>query len=179
MISPWPQVESGWLDPAAEQELEAVMAVVRGVRSLRAELSIPPAQRIPVHVYAEKHQLDILRRASRYVEALAKIASVEYHALADPRPAHSVASVLAGAEIHLPLEDLGGIVDFEKEHRRHAKALEALHAELEQLRRRLADEAFRKNAPSEVVALQRQRQEDLRTRARRVQELLDSLTSIR
>ena len=179
MISPWPQVQSGWIDPDAEQELEAVMAVVRGMRSLRAELSIPPAQRIPVHVYAEKHQLDVLRRASRYVEALAKVASVEYHALATPRPAHSVASVLAGAEIHLPLEDLGGIVDFEKERRRHAKALETLHAELEQLQRRLADDAFRKNAPSEIVAQQRQRQEDLRTRSKRLQELLDSLASIR
>jgi len=29
MISPWPQVQSGSIDPDAEQELEAVMAVVR------------------------------------------------------------------------------------------------------------------------------------------------------
>jgi valyl-tRNA synthetase len=179
MISPWPQVQSGWIDPAAEQELEVVMAVVRAVRSLRAELSIPPAQRIPVHVYAEGHQISVLRQASRYVEALAKVGSVEHHAPRDPRPSHSVASVLPGAEIHLPLKDLGGIVDFEKERRRHAKALETLHAELEQLQRRLADEAFQKNAPPEVVALQRQRHEDLRARTRRLQELLDSLASIR
>src|SRR3989442_11839520 len=88
MISPWPQVQSAWIDPAAEQELEVVMAVVRAVRSLRAELSIPPAQRIPAHVYAEEHQIGVLRRASRYVEALAEVGAVEHHALRDSRPAH-------------------------------------------------------------------------------------------
>src|SRR3989442_6232581 len=82
MISPWPQVQSAWIDPAAEQELEVVMAVVRAVRSLRAELSIPPAQRIPAYVYAEEHQIGVLRRAGPPVEGFGQGWAVEHH----PRP---------------------------------------------------------------------------------------------
>jgi valyl-tRNA synthetase len=178
MISAWPHAERAWLDPASEQELDVVMAVVRAVRSLRADLSIPPAQRIPVHVYADAYPLEVLQNAARYVEVLAKVGPMERHALGDPRPAPSVACVLAGGEIHLPLQDLGGIVDFEKERGRHTRALQSLRAELEQLQGRLTDEAFLTHAPPEIVAQQRQRQEELRTRERRLQELLDSLASV-
>ncbi len=179
MISAWPQTPPGWIDPAAERELDIVIAVVRAVRSLRAELSIPPAQRIPVHVYAGPPHNEVLVKVSRYVETLAKVGPVERRSLSDPRPRHSVAAVLSEVEIHLPLRELGGLVDFEKERRRHERALANLQAEFEQLTRRLTDQTFLTNAPPEVIAQQRSRAEDLRARARRLQDLLATLASVR
>lgn len=176
MVAPWPQAQPEWIDPAAEQEMDAVMAVVRAVRSLRAELSIPPAQRIALHLRADTPTKDALDRTRPYLAALAKADPIRFEAPRAARPAGSATVILPETEVILPL---GGLIDVPKERARLQKALTDAQAELDRLRLRLDNQEFTGRAPAEVVAQQRQRAEDLRARTRRLQELLDTLASIR
>ena len=175
MVSPWPQAPPGWTDPQAEQEMEALMAVVRAVRSLRAELSIPPAQRIPLHLRASGRSTEAFERARPYLAVLARVEPIRFEAPGTPRPAGSVTTVLADAEIAIPL---GGLINVATEQARLQKTLSATRTELERLQQRLESRDFTGRAPAEVVAQQRQRAEELRARTRRLQELLDSLSTV-
>jgi len=175
MISPWPQPQPGWTDPAAEREMETVMSVVRAVRSLRAELSIPPAQRIAVSLRAGGKTRQVLDRARPYLAALAKADPIRLETRGARRPAGSVTSILPDAEVVIPL---GGVIDTAKEQARVHKALAEAQAELDRLEQRLGNREFVDRAPAEVVAQQRQRADDLRGRRRRLQELSQSLASV-
>src|SRR2546425_195513 len=175
MVSPWPQAPPGWTDPAAEQEMEVLMAVVRAVRSLRAELSIPPAQRIPLHLRASGRSKEALERARPYLAVLARVEPIRFEVLGTPRPAGSVTTVLADTEIAIPL---GGLINVTTEQARLQKTLAATRTELERLQQRLESRDFTERAPAEVVSQQRQRAEELRARIRRLQELIDSLSTV-
>src|SRR5438128_3055795 len=122
MVSPWPQAPPGWTDPAVEQEMEVLMAVVRAVRSLRAELSVRPALRIPLHVRAGGRRKEALERAQPYLAVLARVEPIRFEAPGTPRPTGSVTTVLAEAEIAIPL---GGFINVATEQARLQKTLSA------------------------------------------------------
>jgi valyl-tRNA synthetase len=176
MIAPWPRADSSLLDEQAESQIGLVMDVVRTIRSLRAELSIAPTQRIRAQLYAARPDAQRLRSMSPYVSFLAK-ADLTLKPKTAARPAQSVAVILPWAELHLPLQELGGMARIEKERGRHQRALANVEAELEQLQKRLADEAFLTHAPPDVIMQQRHRAEDLRARTQRLRELLTSLAA--
>ena len=176
MISPWPQPPSRWTDPAAEREMNALMAVVRAIRSLRTELSIPPAQRVPLSLRAGKEGQQILERTRPYLAVLARVDPIRFDAPGTPRPAGSVTTVLAEAEIAIPL---GGLIDVPTERSRLQKTLAATRMEMERLQQRLEDRDFTGRAPADVVSQQRQRAEELHAKTRRLQELLASLSSVK
>ena len=176
MISPWAQPPSRRTDPAAEREMNALMAVVRAIRSLRTELSIPPAQRVPLSLRAGKEGQQILERTRPYLAVLARVDPIRFDAPGTPRPAGSVTTVLAEAEIAIPL---GGLIDVPTERSRLQKTLAATRMEMERLQQRLEDRDFTGRAPADVVSHQRRRAEELRAKTQRLQELLDSLSSVK
>jgi len=157
-------------------EMEAVMGVVRAVRSLRAELSIPPAQRIPVHLRASGRTSDALERARPYLAALARVEPIRLEAPGTLRPTGSATTILPEIEIVIPL---GGLIDVTAEQARLQKTLAVTRTELERLLRGLESRDFTARAPADVVSQQRQRAEELRARTQRLQELLESLSSVR
>jgi len=176
VISPWPQPLSGWTDPPAEREMNTLMAVVRAIRSLRTELSVPPAQRVPLSLRAGKEAQQILERTRPYLAVLARVDPIRFDAPGTPLPAGSVTTVLAEAEIAIPL---GGLIDVPAERSRLQKTLAATRMEMERLQQRLEDRDFTGRAPADVVSQQRQRAEELHAKTRRLQELLASLSSVK
>lgn len=174
MIQRWPQAQPEWIGSAAEEEMELVMEVIRGLRSLRAELSVPPGREIRADVYAAQDDNGRLLSASSYIKSLAK-AGLDLRPIAAPRPAHSVATVLARAEIHLALGGLGAIIDIARERERLRRAMVEVDAELQRLRTRLDNKKFLERAPTEVVARERERATELEARRKRLAEILEAL----
>ena len=172
MRQPWPAPDAAEVDPAVERQMETVMAVVRAVRSLRAELTLSPAQRIPVHLRADEATTRLLGPASTYISALARTEALRLEPLTAARPGHSVTTVLAGMEISIPL---GGVVDPGRERERLARTERALLAELTALQRRLGNPEFRARAPAEVVEREQDRAEELQARRRRLKEIVAAL----
>ena len=65
MISSWPVYREDWSDPAAEQIIEKVKDIVKGVRNIRSEMNVAPSKKIHVIIVPEKEedgsQLDALK----------------------------------------------------------------------------------------------------------------------
>jgi len=174
MIAPWPVSEASWLDPHAEESMETIMMVVRAVRSLRADLGIPPAQTIPLHLRAAPAERQLLEEMKPYIAALAKADPITIAAPDSSRPPQSVAAVLSKIELLIPL---GGLIDAAKERDRLMRSLRELDGDLERLHIKLANPEFLERAPADVVAREQARTHELQTRRARMQELLEVLAS--
>jgi valyl-tRNA synthetase len=172
MRSPWPSQAQTWRDPEAEVEMEAVMSVIRAIRSIRAELALPPAQTVPVLIRADESRGEWFRRSERYISALARASRVVVDLKTTGRPARSVGAVLPDAEVFV---ELTGMADGAKERDRLQRTLSEVEADLERLTRHLEDTEFTSRAPGEVVEKERERAADLRSRRTRIQELLKAL----
>ncbi len=154
--------------------METIMTVVRAVRSLRAELAIPPAQAIPLYLRAEPAERQLLEEMKPYIAALAKADPITIAAPDSLRPSQSVAAVLSKIELLIPL---GGLIDAAKERDRLMRSLRELNGDLERLRAKLANPEFLERAPADVVAREHARTQELQTRRARVEELLEVLAT--
>ncbi len=141
--------------PYADQaaRFETVSEIVGEVRSLRAEMNVPPGRRGTVVLRAQDEAAAAtLREDAGLVALLAKLERVEVRVGGeDPHPAG--AAVAAAVEIFLLME---GLVDVDKERARLRKELEKLEGFIRSGRAKLANENFTARAPAEVVAKQRE-----------------------
>jgi valyl-tRNA synthetase len=173
MLSRWPSTPDEWVDEDAERAMETVMAAVRAVRSLRAELALPPTQRLPVQFHAETDAATdaAVRAGGAYLAWLART-DEPASAAGAYRPTGSVTLVLSGLELSV---GLAGLVDAQRERVRIGRALEEVDADATRVRARLADEAFVRRAPADVVERDKARVADLAARHARLREILDAL----
>ena len=173
MIQRWPEVVPAWVDPQAESEMDTLMAVVRTVRSLRSEVSIAPAQMVPVYLRAAGQMKAALEPAAPYISALARADRVQFEPDGTPRPPGSITAMLPGLELVLPL---GGLIDSKREQERVKRTLREADAEMQRLRNRLDNRQFLERAPAEVVERERERTAELEARRKRLSEILEALT---
>ena len=152
--------------------MEIVMGTVRAVRSLRAELGLPPALRLPVQFRATEERAAALRDVAAYVASLAKTEEPVVGVLNAARPLGSVTILFQGVEISVPL---AGLVDPARERDRIGAALLDLEADSGRLQARLGSEEFVRRAPAEVVERDRARASELEERRARLREILDAL----
>ena len=172
MIAPFP-VPSGLLDAEAEEEIGLVMQAIRAVRNTRAQLRIPPAQRLEAVVEANGRQsaiegeADVIRALSR-VEPLRIVA-----AGAGERDARrGVSLVVNPLVVRLPLE---GVVDLKAEGARLQSELDDCVKNLERVEKLVSNPNFRNKAKPEVVETEETRLDDLRDRKQRLEEILAQL----
>src|SRR3990170_789316 len=50
MIAPYPSPDAGLIDDQAEQQMEAIMDIIKGIRGIRSGFNIPPGQEADVHL---------------------------------------------------------------------------------------------------------------------------------
>jgi len=157
--------------------MEAVMSVIRAIRSLRAELSIPGDRDISAFIRGKQIDNEVLLRASPYINQMTK-ASLDLRPDSAAGQARSIGRVLEefpSTEIRVHIQ---GVLDVQKTRDRIQRDLADAERELERLRQRLQDREFIDRAPAEVVERQRGRLEELRTRQTRLRELLATVQSL-
>ncbi len=164
----WP--EPGARDEAAEAAFGLVQASVAAIRSLRAELRIPPAAELPA--LAHGPGAAALAEERETVCALARLRGLELRA---PRRGEAGASAVVGGglELYLPLE---GVIDVPAEAARLGRELEGARREQERAAARLANAEFRARAKPEVVAREEARLGELGGAVRRLTERIASLS---
>ncbi|HHY39165.1 MAG TPA: valine--tRNA ligase [Clostridia bacterium] len=169
--APWPAPSPELLDPEAEAKMRLFMDVVRAIRNLRAEVNIPPTQETRVVVLALSDRAQRwLDEVSSDVSRLARALPLEIKrsgALAKPRQA--LVSVVADAEVYLPLE---GAVDLAREIERAERGIAEEERELRRVIGRLQDEGFLKKAPQEVVEKQKARVLEIEQKLERLKQRL-------
>jgi valyl-tRNA synthetase len=163
----WP-VPLGLKDDEARATVAQWQEKVQAVRNLRAERNVPPAARVAPIILADGPIAERLRRGEAFLKSLTNADSVTITPKAD-RPAESVTTVLADAEVILPLE---GLIDKEAECAKLRKSLAELDKQIGGLRAKLANEAFITRAPAEVVEAQRTKLAELEAQHAAVDALI-------
>ncbi len=147
-LRPYPEARPECLDEAAEADMALVQGVITAVRTVRAELGIAPGVWLTLLVRAQGHQAEVLREQAGAMRTLARVEKVAIDAALTP-PKACAAAVVEGCEVFVPL---AGVVDFAAEMARLTKEIDKLDKELAGVQGKLANPAFRANAPASIVA---------------------------
>ncbi|MCL4534063.1 MAG: valine--tRNA ligase [Bacteroidetes bacterium] len=166
MVAAWPR--PGERDPEAEQEMSALIEVIRSIRNLRAEFRVEAARWVEAKIVAGP-QAPLLSQHQEMVATLARVRPLRVVAELPQRPAQALHAVAAGTEIYLPL---AGLVDVEAELARLGKELAALGQEIERTKMRLASPGFTQKAPPAVVERERSKLAELEERHAKLLERL-------
>ncbi|MDC9835586.1 valine--tRNA ligase [Rhizobium binxianense] len=151
----WPS--PSYADDAAADEINWLIDLVSGIRSVRAEMNVPPSATAPLVVVKANNLTR--ERLFRHDAAIKRLARVEAISLADNAPKGAAQIVVAEATICLPL---GNLIDLSAEKARLEKAIAKMEAEIARINGKLSNEKFVANANPEVVEAERERLDELK-----------------
>ena len=149
IIAEWPQYDER-LDFRAEcGAMERVIAAIRALRNVRAQMNVPPSKKAKLYVvseYADSFNADT-------AVFFTKLASASEVVLVDAYDADGSVSVVSdGAKLYIPMAE---IVDLEKERARLEKEKENAEKEIARVNGKLSNASFTDKAPAAVVEAER------------------------
>ena len=146
ILARWPVADARRFDPAAPRAVDFLIRLVEAIRAARAELNVPGAERLPLHLAEASPEAQ--GWAADFAPALERLARVSALSF-DPAPPGGAAQiVLAEGVATIPLE---GVIDLAAERVRLTKARETATRDAAALTTRLANPGFlAKAAPSAV-----------------------------
>ena len=149
MISKWPEYKDAYAFENDEKKMQLIMDAIRNIRNIRAEMNVPPSRKAKIIFVAKGgEEEETLTAGKSFFERLAGASEVIVQSDRANIPADAVASILAGAEVFIPLEDL---IDIEKEIERLEKEKANLQKELDRVNGKLNNEGFVAKAPEKVI----------------------------
>ncbi len=163
-MSQWPKLQDS--DQAYLREFDQMLAVVNGVRNLRAEKNISPKEKLALYYPSEEALEPSLRSLASKLANLERIeVKVDQEAIGF--------SFLAGKfEFFVPA---GEAVDMEAEKERIQKEVAYLKGFLKSVEKKLSNERFVNNAPEAVVAKEKAKQADAEAKIKALEESLAKL----
>ena len=157
-------------DPAAEAEIGWVVDLVTAIRSVRAEMNIPPATLTPLVLAGAS--AETRERAPRWNDVIKRMARLADISFADRAPEGSVQLLVRGEVAALPLK---GVIDLSAEKARLDKELAKADADIKRVDAKLANEKFVANAPEEIVEEEKEKREAAVARKAKILEALERL----
>ncbi|TCU35229.1 valine--tRNA ligase [Rhizobium azibense] len=146
----WPA--PSYADNAAADEINWLIDLVSGIRSVRAEMNVPPSATAPLVVVKANNLTR--ERLARHEAAIKRLARVEAISLADSAPKGAAQIVVSEATVCLPL---GTLIDLSVERARLEKAINKTEGEIARINGKLSNEKFVANANPDVVEAERER----------------------
>ena len=146
MVRPYPKAQPEKLDEAAEAWVATLKQAVDACRSLRGEMGVSPATRVPLIAAGS----DVLTSYAPYLKALAKLAEVEV--LSELPEADAPVAVVGDMRLMLKIE-----IDVAAEKERLGKEVARLEGEIAKANGKLSNESFVARAPVTVVAQEKER----------------------
>jgi valyl-tRNA synthetase len=155
MVAPYPVSQPERVDAKADAWMAQLKAVVGACRSLRSEMGLSPAERVPLLAYGDAAFVDT---AAPLLKALAKLSDVQ---------ALGSEAAFASATQTAPVAVLGELrmalhvqIDVAAERERIGREIARLEAEVTKAQAKLGNESFVARAPAAVVDQERQRVAD-------------------
>jgi valyl-tRNA synthetase len=170
IVAPWPELANVPDNKAARDEMRWVVDLVSGVRSIRAEMNVPPAAKIQLALKtAEPETRARLGRHRDSILTLARLAAAD---IADAIPQGSAQFVVGEAVAALPL---GDVIDFAKERARLQKELQKAESEIARFDAKLNNPDFVSRAPEDVIDEQKEKRAEAEALAQRLKEAVSRL----
>jgi valyl-tRNA synthetase len=157
-------------DPAAEAEIGWVIDLVTAIRSVRAEMNIPPATLTALVLAGAS--AETRERVPRWSDVIKRMARLSDISFADRAPDGAVQLLVRGEVVALPLK---GVIDLAAERARLDKEIAKADADIKRVDSKLANEKFVANAPEEVVEEEREKREAAVARKTKLLEAMERL----
>jgi valyl-tRNA synthetase len=142
----WPELPQSWIDASAEAEIGWLVNLVGEIRSVRAEMNVPPGARPPLSVVgANAETSERLVRHRGLITTLGRLDSIDEAAAA---PAGSAPFVVGEATASLVV---AGLIDIPAEQARLSKGVAGLDSDIGKLAGKLGNADFIARAKEEIV----------------------------
>jgi len=170
MLQPYPIPQPERIDAKAEAWVVQLKSLVEACRALRGEMSISPAQRVPL---VAAGNAAMLREFAPSLKVLAKLSEVEIvDALAPANNAGAAAvQVVGDYRLMLKIE-----VDVAAERERLSKEIARLENEIAKANSKLGNAGFVERAPASVVAQEKERLSSFTGTLEKIRAQLATLT---
>ncbi len=165
----WPQ--PAFEDKAAADEINWLLDLVTGIRSLRSEMNVPAAAIAPLVVVGAGDETK--SRLARHDSAIKRLARAGDVSFADQAPKSSAQFVVGEATFCLPLGDL---VDLAAEAARLKKEVAKAEDEIARIDKKLNNPQFIAKAAEDVVAGERDKRGELTIARDRLAVALNRVT---
>ena len=172
IISPWPVVHKSAINEKIDNEMNILQDVISSVRAVRSRMNIPPSKKIELKIKSNEEQKHFIDQNNELIISLAKLNSYSVGSSMQ-KPSQSVASVVHGMELYIPLE---GLVDLEKERAQLNKRRTKIEELLVGIDNKLSNENFIANAPDEIVNRENNKKIDLKDELEKINSNIKMLS---
>ena len=165
VTAPYPVAQPERIDAQADAWIAQLKAVVGACRNLRSEMSLSPADRVPLLVHGEEAFFDA---ATPLLKALAKLSDVkrlDSEAAFAQATQNAPVAVQGNARVALEVQ-----IDLVAEQARLAKEIARLRGEVAKAKIKLGDDRFVSRAPADVVEQMRARLAEFSQTLRRLED---------
>jgi len=150
MLQPYPKSDTHKIDEDAVAQIKLLQEMVTACRSLRSEMNVSPAARVPLIASGEA---PILTALAPYISSLAKLSEVQ---VVTELPEDDAAVAIVGSyKLMLRIE-----IDVVAERERLDKEIARLSNEINKAEAKLGNESFVARAPAAVVTQEKKRLEE-------------------
>ncbi len=166
MLQPYPQADAARIDENAGQRIAALKEIINACRTLRSEMNLSPAARVPLLAAGDQQTLNDF---SPYLTALAKLSGVEI--MPDKLPdADAPVAIVGEFRLMLKIE-----VDVVAERERLSREIARIGNEMAKAESKLANPSFVERAPAKVVEQEKERLANFAATLEKLQEQLRKL----
>jgi valyl-tRNA synthetase len=165
MLQAYPRADLEKIDEQAEAWVATLKTAVEACRSLRGEMSISPAAKVPLIAAGDAEQLAAL---APYLKSLAKLENVDI--VADLPEADAPVMLASDFKLMLKVE-----IDIAAEKERLGKEIARLQGEITKANSKLGNESFVARAPAAVVEQEKARLAEFSANLEKLQAQLAKL----
>ncbi|MDD5300306.1 MAG: valine--tRNA ligase [Gallionella sp.] len=155
MLQAYPRADLTRCDAKSEAWVATLKSMVNACRSLRGEMNLSPAQRVPLIIATGTAAEDTatLTALAPYISSLARLSEVQI--VADLPQADAAVAIAGPFRLMLKVE-----IDVAAERERLDKEIARLQGEIAKTQGKLSNSSFVDRAPAAVVGQERKRMED-------------------
>jgi valyl-tRNA synthetase len=161
MLESFPEENPAWDDPQAEREMDLLMDVISGLRTIRTEAELHPTAKIAATIIAtDADKRALLEAFSAPISTMirAETLNIVTEAVVPDDAGHAMAG---DVELFVPLS---GLIDAPAELEKLARERKKLDKELARVSGKLKNEKFLANAPEAVVEKERDKEAEFKAK---------------
>jgi valyl-tRNA synthetase len=153
MLQAYPQADNSKIDQDAIAQVSLLQEIITACRSLRSEMNLSPAQRVPLIAAGDAKTLNTL---APYISSLAKLSEVQI--VAELPEGDAAVAIVGAFKLLLKVE-----IDVAVERERLDKEITRLQGEVAKTQAKLGNASFVDRAPAAVVEQENKRLKDFST----------------
>ena len=154
MQSEFPKIIPDFINETLEKEIVWLQQVIQAIRTIRSEMGISPAKRIPLLIKHPTEQCQtLIQRYQTLLVAMSKLSSVDFLTEDALVPASAIA-VVDSIEYLIPI---AGLIDQKAELERLTREISKLDKDIAVSESKLNNDNFVAKAPPEVITKEKER----------------------